>query len=109
MHEYSLALEISGIAEKKTQNKKILEINLSIGTLTGIYDESLIFYLDEIYKAKYGHVIKITTEMVNAEFECDCGKKYSTESMFTPCPFCGEFGRTVINGNDCIIKNIITE
>ncbi len=109
MHEYSIALEISKVVEKQAENKKVSEIFLSVGKLSGIFDESLIFYLEQIFKEKKQPHIKITTEQIDAEFNCNCGKNYNTDNMLTACPFCGKFTRTIVKGNECIIKSIITE
>lgn len=109
MHEYSIALEISKIAEKQAENKNISEISISIGSLSGIFDESLKFYLEQIFKDKYKAPIKIQTEKIDAEFNCECGKKYNIDNMLTPCPFCNKFTRTIVKGNECIIKSITVE
>ncbi len=109
MHEYSISLEISKIAEKQADDKNISEIFLSIGTLSGIFDESLKFYLEQIFKKKYQSPVLITTEQIGAEFNCEYGKSNNTDNMLKPCPFCNNYTRTIVKGNECIIKSITLE
>jgi hydrogenase nickel insertion protein HypA len=109
VHEYSIAADIVQIANQKSDNKKITGISLSIGTISGIYHESLKMYIEHIFYEKYESKIDIKIDLTDAEFECSCGKKYFTDNMLNPCPFCGKFNRTIIKGNECIIKSIKTE
>lgn len=109
MHEYSIAVQIAGIAEEQSDNKPLKEISIGIGTLSGVFDESLKFYLEHIFHEKYNSGIEIRTEIITAEFKCSCGEKYTTDNILSPCPNCGKFERTIIKGNECIIKSIKTE
>jgi len=109
MHEYSIAKEISEIVIKNANNNKIIAIELKIGSLSGVFSESVIFYLELIFNEKGLMPIKIKIEAENALFKCNCGKEYQADNLLLSCPECGKFERDIIAGNECIIKNIIIE
>jgi Zn finger protein HypA/HybF involved in hydrogenase expression len=130
MHEFSIATEIVRItleqvslwknaqqlkqefqpavpAEPGTQtNTHLKGIKLKIGTLTGIYPDSLLMYLEIIFKEKGIEQLDVKIETVPARYGCQCGHTYLADSLLSPCPVCQGFERSLIEGNECTLDSI---
>jgi hydrogenase nickel insertion protein HypA len=124
MHELSLATDIVKIAieqataftqpasdksskeEKDRINIPLVGIKLKVGVLTGIFPDSLHFYLDLILKEQGFENVSIQIESVDVRYTCSCGNTYIVDSIMEACPACGQFSRTLVEGNDCLIESI---
>jgi hydrogenase nickel incorporation protein HypA/HybF len=106
VHEYGIAKEIADMVIKKSEGREIASINLEIGTLAGIYSDSLSFYLELIFTEKGMDNIKINIEKIPYVFQCRCGHRYEANDFYFSCPECGGFEREIIKGRDCIVKHI---
>ena len=110
MHEYGVALEIARMAMENAGSRKIMKINLRIGDLSGVAGESIAMYCDLIFREKQPEkAVEVAIERVAATFLCTCGERYESERIFNPCPACGSFERSVVDGNQCTIESIEVE
>jgi Zn finger protein HypA/HybF (possibly regulating hydrogenase expression) len=111
MHELSVAEGILNTIEQRLGGKKILtRINLSIGPLAGISAESLNFWFSEIAKEKGFGTPMLEIKKTKASAECaQCKAKYDLKSLYSGCPKCGNFERTVSSGFECVIDSIEME
>ena len=108
MHEYGIALEIAKIAKEKAAGRGITTIALRIGALSGIAGDSVSMYLDLIFRETTEKIPRIAIEQVPVSLQCSCGNRYTAEKLFDPCPKCGGFERTILDGdgNQCTIESI---
>jgi Zn finger protein HypA/HybF involved in hydrogenase expression len=106
MHEYGVALDVAEIALQTANGKLITKVNLCVGALSGIFDQSLTMYLELIFTERQKKAPAIAVTKVAARFGCSCGKEYAPVKLFDPCPFCGGFDRTILDGNECTIESI---
>ena len=106
MHEYGIAVEIAKMAREKAGGRGISAISLRIGALSGISAESVSLYLDCIFREGAEPPPRIVIVQVPAMLECTCGNQYIADKLFDPCPKCGGFERTVLDGNECTIESI---
>jgi Zn finger protein HypA/HybF involved in hydrogenase expression len=106
MHEYGVALEIADLAIKTAGNRPITKVNLRIGALSGVFSESLVMYLELLLGERQGKAPAIAVTNIGAKFRCSCGSEYAPGKIFDPCPSCGGFDRSTIDGNDCTIESI---
>lgn len=109
MHEYGVAQEIVSIACEKAESHAIKKISLRIGDLSGIVAESLTMYIELIFCDKQMAPPAVSIQKVLATLRCACGVTYCAEKMFDPCPACGSFERTIIDGTECTIESIEVE
>ncbi|WP_409200994.1 hydrogenase maturation nickel metallochaperone HypA [Methanobrevibacter sp. DSM 116169] len=120
MHELSMAQGIiNSVIETANENDatEVNEVVIEIGKLALINPEQLSFMLD---------VLKENTIVENAEFKIDeipveieCGEcnfkgNANTDELdhYAPiveCPKCENKRVSILNGKDCIVKNIIIE
>jgi hydrogenase nickel incorporation protein HypA/HybF len=106
MHEYGIALEIANLVAEKAAGRTVIAISLRVGALSGISGDSVSMYLDLVFREKSEKVPRITIEQAPASLQCACGNRYTAEKMFDPCPQCGGFDRTVLDGTECTIESI---
>ncbi|MFC2065416.1 hydrogenase maturation nickel metallochaperone HypA, partial [Chloroflexota bacterium] len=92
MHELSVAQSILKIAldnAEKAQAKKIISINLVIGQLASIVDDSINFYWDIISDETIAKGAKLVIQRIPVGMRCyDCGKDYSPGEDSFDCPDC---------------------
>jgi hydrogenase nickel incorporation protein HypA/HybF len=111
MHELSIAEGILSAIEQCLGGKKILtKINLSIGPLAGVSAESLEFWFTEIAKEKGFGTPVLEIKKTKASAVCaQCKNTYEVRSVYSSCPQCGNFERTVSSGYECVIDSIEME
>jgi hydrogenase nickel incorporation protein HypA/HybF len=115
VHEVSIALgmvdELMKIA-RENNVKKITNIQLKIGKMSGIVPDSLKFAFDAI---KLEHPLlstsKISIEEVPLAYECnDCKKTFRTDDIYFPsCPECESYNLKLISGEEQHIENVEVE
>lgn len=106
MHEYSIAESLVESAIQSSENRKIVSMQIKVGTLSGVCIESLTFFVDLIMEERGFKSVEISTETESPMMECECGNEYLAKKIFDPCPICGTYSRKVLSGNDCILKSI---
>ena len=113
MHELSvtqsvldLALEYAGRASAK----RITHINLVIGELSGIVDESVQFYFDFVSKGTLAEGAQLAFEWQPACLRCRaCGHEFALEDGNWACPACQSLGGEFIAGRELYMDSIEVE
>ena len=115
MHEVSIALgmvdELMKIAQKNNA-KKVTNIKLKIGKLSGIVTDSLRFAFDAI---KLQHPLlssaQILIDEVPLTYECsDCKTTFNTDDLYFPsCPNCESYNLKILSGEEQHIENVEVE
>lgn len=110
MHELSIALNIVEIIEEnaKAENlDRISEIELEVGSSSGVVVEALKFALEEAVKSTVMEHAKIVFHEIPSILRCDsCNHEFEPEDIFTPCPKCGHLYSDVIQGEEMKIRKI---
>ncbi len=110
MHEFSIAVNIVDIATdhaEKANAKKVNEIELEIGELSGVIYEAMETAMEAAIKDTLlnGATIKIIN--TPGRGKClGCKSIFKLENLFDPCPECGTFSPEVISGKELRIKSI---
>lgn len=113
MHELSIAMSIVDIASRQAETasaERVSQVELDIGTLTGIEYDSLEFALSVAVKDSIleGSLIKINR--IEALVEClSCSELYTPGKDFAACPECGKRDLEYIRGKELKIKSILIE
>ena len=108
MHEMSIALNVIDIAVERAQQEKARKINeivLEIGSLSGVLIDSLQFCFESAVKNTIAHKarIKIIKQQATA-FCSECGYSFKTDDFIPLCPECGQMVFDVRNGREMKIK-----
>ena len=114
MHELSIVLHVAKtLDELAVENhlKKIGSVTLEVGEVSGIMTE----YFEECwdYFKKKDPLIEdsaLRIEIHKAVTFCeDCKQEYETVRYGRTCPYCGSEHTYLLEGNECIIKEIEAE
>lgn len=109
MHELPVVIDIIKVIEdeaKKNGFSKVTGINLVIGELSSVMDESVQMYFDVLSRGKVCDGAKLSFEHVRATLRCvKCGREFPHEKSFD-CPDCG--GESILvkgTGREFYIKS----
>ena len=113
MHEMSIALSIIDVAAgqaKKENASKVTEIELDIGTMSGVEITALNFALEIAVIDSILEKSEVKINQIRARSEClECGHIFDTESVVAPCPICNELNTRIVNGRELQVKSITIE
>jgi hydrogenase nickel incorporation protein HypA/HybF len=113
MHELSIALSIIEIAEENARRENatvVKNIELDIGTQSGIVLEALEFAMESAVRNTMLEHAKVIINTISARAECNkCAHVFYTEDLFSPCPECGNPFSEIIQGRELKVKSLIVE
>ncbi|MDD5571080.1 MAG: hydrogenase maturation nickel metallochaperone HypA [Bacteroidales bacterium] len=113
MHELSVAQNIIEIVEenaRKLKLKIISEVEIDVGTISGVVPENLEFAMDVAMKDTILENAKIKMNIIKAKAKClKCANEFEIEEMYSLCPKCNRFEFEIINGKELKVKSIKAE
>jgi hydrogenase nickel incorporation protein HypA/HybF len=103
MHELSVTESLLEIALRHAEQagaERIIRLNIVIGELSSIVDESVQFYWDIVSQDTIAEGAELHFQRVEGTLRClACGHTFPLTSKDFLCPECGE-GRVVAAGGD---------
>ncbi|MGB9300962.1 MAG: hydrogenase maturation nickel metallochaperone HypA [Anaerolineae bacterium] len=113
MHELPVTQGMLSIALEHAARagaKKITAINLTIGEMSGIVDDSVQFYFDIVSQDTPAQGALLNFERIPARFRCKaCDESFSLDSGQWACPHCGEWSVEIIAGREFYVDSIEVE
>jgi len=110
MHELAVTQSILDIALRHAEGKRITDIQLVMGELAQLVDDSIQFYWDMIAKDTAAEGATLHFRRVPAEFQCmACFEKYRPGGEQFSCPYCGSVGAKIIAGEEFFVEAIDVE
>lgn len=113
MHEMSIALSIVDLAveqAKKAEARKVVEIELDIGTFSGIEVEALDYALEIAVKDTVLEHSRVKINRIGAVSEClKCSHIFDSEGFVHLCPQCGDSKTRIIKGREMQVKSLLIE
>ena len=113
MHELPVTQGMLSIALQHAARagaKKITAINLTIGEMSGIVDDSVQFYFDIVSQDTRAQGAVLNFERVPARFHCRaCGEGFSLDGGPWACPHCGEWNAEIVAGREFYVESIEVE
>ena len=114
MHEMGIVIHLAKTLDDRAEEHHITRIGsvtLSVGEVSGIVND---LFIDawEYFKKKHPILSdsELRMEVIPAVTHCDgCGEDYETVAHGKICPHCGSKETWLIQGNECIIKEIEAE
>ncbi|MEX0845069.1 MAG: hydrogenase maturation nickel metallochaperone HypA [Balneolaceae bacterium] len=110
MHELSIAMNIVDIVSeeaKKAAATEVTDLEIEVGTLSGVVIEALEFALDEAIKNSVLEQANISILEVQAFGRCNnCEKEYEMNELYELCPFCQSMDRTILKGQELLVKSL---
>ena len=113
MHELSVAqniIEIVTVHASKVKAKRVCEIVLDIGAISGVIPENLEFAWEIATKNTVAENSVLKINFIPAKALClDCKKEFKVDDIYTMCEFCGSLKFDIIQGKELKVKSIIVE
>ncbi|MCW8996684.1 MAG: hydrogenase maturation nickel metallochaperone HypA [Psychromonas sp.] len=113
MHELSIAENIIEMIEEHAVThkfKKVTKITLEIGVLAGIEKSALFFCFDVAAKNSPAEEAELVIIDKLAQGVClHCQQQISASCWYEPCPYCGQIGIDISEGQQLIIKSLEVE
>ncbi|MBQ1447723.1 MAG: hydrogenase maturation nickel metallochaperone HypA [Erysipelotrichaceae bacterium] len=114
MHEMGIVVHLTKTLDELAKEKHITRIGsvtLQVGEVSGIINDLFVDAWD--YFRKKHPVLndaELRIEPIKAVTHCDgCGRDYETVKYGRICPYCSSKETWLIEGNECIIKEIEAE
>lgn len=113
MHEYAVTKNIVDIVVEEAEKagaRKIIKIQLAIGDLSTIIDESVQMYFDIISEGTIAQGAQLIFKRIPAEFKCrKCGFIFIKPQKGFDCPQCGGLGMPTGVGKEFYVESIEIE
>ena len=110
MHELAVTETILSIAlrhAKQAGATRVLGLNLVIGQLSSIVDDSVQFYWDFIAKDTIAEGATLNFNRIPALLACrDCGCEYAPDGRDLTCPDCGGVNIQILHGEEFSLDSI---
>ena len=110
MHELAITEDILRIAVthgERVDAKRIMDINVVIGDLSSVVDDSVQFYFDFLSPDTLAAGAKLHFRRIAARLRCrQCGLEFEPQSMEWHCPRCQALGGEVIAGQELYVESI---
>lgn len=113
MHELPVTQSLLKIAldhAEKANAKRITALNIVMGELSSMVDDSIQFYWELIAKDTIAEKAALHFRRVPAELQCmTCFHKYHPTNQELVCPQCGGVGAKIIAGEEFALESIDVE
>jgi hydrogenase nickel incorporation protein HypA/HybF len=113
MHEQSIVQSLLALALENAEREKaarIVKINLVVGELSGVVDESVEFYFNFLRKDTLAAEAVLVFKRVPARLRCrKCKIEFTAENMDFRCPQCKEPQVEIIGGRELYIESLEVE
>ncbi|HNQ03156.1 MAG TPA: hydrogenase maturation nickel metallochaperone HypA [Thiobacillaceae bacterium] len=113
MHEMSLAEGILQIVEDAASAqgfRRVTEVRLEIGALSGVEVEALAFCLDVVLKGSVADGARVELERLPGQGWClGCGGAVEIQALYDACPRCGSYQVQATGGTQMRVKDLLVE
>jgi len=110
MHELSIVMNIIQIAEQqaKAANATLIdEIELDIGTMSGIDMESIDFAWKQAVKQTMLQNAVRKVNCIDARAKClNCNAEFAIKNYYDACPVCGAHLLDILQGTELRVKSV---
>ncbi len=113
MHELGITENIVNITLAKAdeaQAKKVSQINVVIGEMSGFVTDCIQFYFDALSRDTIAQGAVLHFELVPAQLRCrSCSAIFTPEDTLWTCPECRERSVEIFRGRELYIESIEVE
>jgi hydrogenase nickel incorporation protein HypA/HybF len=113
MHEMALAegiLQIVEYAAMQQGFKRVTEVRLEIGALSGVEVDALSFCLDMVLKNSIAEGARLELDKLPGIGYClDCGETVPVNALYEACPKCGSYQVQATGGTEMRVKDLLVE
>jgi hydrogenase nickel incorporation protein HypA/HybF len=113
MHELAVTESLLKIAlqhAEKANAKHVTDLNIVMGDLASLVDDSIQFYWEIIAEGTIAEQATLHFRRVPAELQCmTCFEKYPPTDRELACPKCGGINTKIIAGEEFALESIDVE
>jgi hydrogenase nickel incorporation protein HypA/HybF len=110
MHEFMITQNLLDTALRKAKSRRIVNVNLLIGSFSEEREESIQFYWRDLAKGTRGENAKLHFEHVEADMKCfGCGGTLSLDGEGSICRYCQNDRLQLLSGEDVKLESIEVE
>lgn len=113
MHEMAITegiMEAAVPAAQAQGAKKILEIRLKIGELSGVIPECIQYYFDIVSQGSIAEGARLRVETIPVTVQCrDCGYEGGIDRKKIRCPQCGSGELKLLSGREYYVDSLEAE
>jgi hydrogenase nickel incorporation protein HypA/HybF len=110
MHELAITEEILRITLENAESadaSRVTDINLVIGDLSSVVDDSVQFYFDFVSPGTPAEGAKLHFRRVAVSLRChNCAREFTPQGRDWRCPDCDAMGGDVIAGREFYLESI---
>lgn len=99
---------VDAVIKRANENhaQNVTSIELEIGELAGILNDSLLFCFDSACKNTIAESCKLNIQSIPATGKChNCDITFNVETFSAFCPVCSSFQVSVISGKELKLKS----
>ena len=113
MHELSLIGSVLKIVERQATAEhfeRVTNVCIGVGELSNVEIQSLSFCFGIARRGSIAHDAQLSIRKIPGEAWCEkCKRAVHIAHRFDPCPFCGTWGLTVIDGDKVTVMELEVE
>jgi hydrogenase nickel incorporation protein HypA/HybF len=113
MHELSIAMSILDLARREASAqgaKRVSELEIEVGKLTGVDSEALAFVLESVVRDTEFADCRFTIRVVNGRCICNiCRLPFAVDTLADPCPHCGSSDKELVAGKELRLKSLVVD
>ena len=110
MHELSLTQSVVEICEGHADGRRVTDVVLLIGELSGVVPDSIEFCFEACTKGTLLEGARLVMEIVPGIGRCpSCARELPITSLFEPCTSCRAFGLSIVTGEELRVKELELE
>ncbi len=113
MHEFSIAMNIVEIASEHARKENasvVREIEIEVGTLSGVVLDALEFSLEAAVKDSILEGARRNIVVIPGRARCrSCSHVFDVGDFYTVCPRCGTPAPEIIQGRELRVKSLLVE
>jgi hydrogenase nickel incorporation protein HypA/HybF len=113
MHEMSLAMGIVDLVTAKAEDgaaKKINQVELEVGQLSGVMVEALTFCFEAAAKDTLAQGAQLDVVRVEGRARClACETSFAAESLVMQCPKCESYATDIVQGKELRVLSLVVD
>lgn len=110
MHEMSITQSVVDICSQNAGNKRVTEVTLEIGALSGVVPDAIEFCFEACTKGTSLEGARLLIEKIPGRGRCRaCTAEFSLDSYHEPCPACSGFGVEILFGEELRVRDLVVD
>ena len=103
-------LDLARSKAAEIRAKRISELEIEVGKLTGVDSEALAFVLESVVRGTELSDCRIMIRLIDARCRCNiCLSEFPVDNLAEACPHCGSVDKELIAGRELQLKSFVVD